>query len=379
MEAKNSVYDKLINKERENKLSQIDPVILTAKILAVLGPEQKTMVSARYGLGGGRPKTLQEIGDKFGKTRERVRQIIASAFARIRAAKIEEYQIFVDLVHGVMRDAGGFLPEEILLSKLAHNHPSSEQLSYLKFLLDLDDLVRIEKVGRVTPSWALKSSPHELIVPVCAALEEILEKEGALISQEELLAKVKQHPVYEKNKHLLSDSFIRTAMPACTRVVAGLGKKYGLAEWRDVNPKSLRDKIYWVLTKYARPMHYREIAEAIRKEKFKRAKPFTIQAVHNELIADPRMVLIGRGIYALATWGYFKGTVADVIRRVLREAGRPLTEEEIIKGVLAQRKVKEATVSFNLRRKGAFVRLPDGRFVAAIPRPKAAARAKAAK
>ena len=45
MEAKNSMYDNLINTERERQLASIDPVILSAKILGVLKPEQKNVDS----------------------------------------------------------------------------------------------------------------------------------------------------------------------------------------------------------------------------------------------------------------------------------------------------------------------------------------------
>ena len=77
-------------------------------------------------------------------------------------------------------------------------------------------------------------------------------------------------------------------------------------------------------------MHFSEIAEEIRKSDFSR-KSVTTQAIHNELIKDKRFVLIGRGIYALDTWGFKRGTVADIITSVLQEAGEPLYRDEIRK------------------------------------------------
>jgi len=374
MEAKNNLYDNLMNLERERKLSAIDPVTLAARLLALLSPLQKEMAAARFGVEGQLPQTLQQIGEKHNKTRERARQIINSAILVIKKAKIAEYQEFLELVHGVMQDAGGFLPEASLLAKLAHNHPSTERLNNLKFLLELDDLVRVEKAGKVVASWALQSAPHELVAPVCAALEEILEKEGKLVHEDQLLEKIKNHPTYLKNKHLISEAFVKTAMPACARVSVGLGGKYGLSQWREVTPKSLKDKVYWILQRAGKPMHYKEIAEAVQKEKFAKEKKFTLQALHNELIADQRMVLIGRGIYALAEWGFRPGTVADVIRYVLRQAGKPLSENEIVAGVMAQRQVKKTTILLNLREKDNFVKLPDGNYVVAIPKKVRAAK-----
>jgi hypothetical protein len=76
-------------------------------------------------------------------------------------------------------------------------------------------------------------------------------------------------------------------------------------------------------------------------------KVVTTQAVHNELIRYDQFVLVGRGLYALKEWGYKKGTVADVIEGLLKKKS-PLTKQEIIAGVLKQRKVKKGTISLNL-------------------------------
>jgi DNA-directed RNA polymerase delta subunit len=123
-----------------------------------------------------------------------------------------------------------------------------------------------------------------------------------------------------------------------------------------VNPKNIRDKIYVVLKENGKQMHFSEIAEAIKKSDFKR-KAVTTQAIHNELIKDGRFVLIGRGIYALNEWGYKKGTVADIITEVIKEAGKPLHRDEIVKRVLKSRIVKETTVLLNLQGKSKFKRV----------------------
>jgi hypothetical protein len=68
-------------------------------------------------------------------------------------------------------------------------------------------------------------------------------------------------------------------------------------------------------------------------------------------------VLIGRGIYALKEWGYEKGTVADIIAEVLREADKPLHRDEIIVRVLKSRFVKETTILLNLQGKSQFKRV----------------------
>jgi DNA-directed RNA polymerase delta subunit len=111
-------------------------------------------------------------------------------------------------------------------------------------------------------------------------------------------------------------------------------------------------------------MHFNDISEAIKKSEFKR-KDVTTQAIHNELIKDKRFVLIGRGIYALKEWGYKKGTVADIITEVLKEAGEPLHRDEIVKRVLKSRYVKETTILLNLQGKKQFQRVAKATYALA--------------
>jgi RNA polymerase primary sigma factor len=50
-----------------------------------LDPRAATIIKLRFGLGGGEPMTLKEIGGVLGLTRERVRQIEAETLASLAA------------------------------------------------------------------------------------------------------------------------------------------------------------------------------------------------------------------------------------------------------------------------------------------------------
>ena len=100
-------------------------------------------------------------------------------------------------------------------------------------------------------------------------------------------------------------------------------------------------------------MHFAEIADRINQISFDQ-KPANAATVHNELILDEKYILVGRGLYGLKEWGYQKGTVADVIEKVITEAGRPLSREEIIEKVLGQRMVKKATINLALMNRARF-------------------------
>jgi RNA polymerase primary sigma factor len=57
-----------------------------SELLAVLDDREREIIFKRYGLDGGKPKTLEEVGKKFGVTRERIRQLQNIALAKLRRA-----------------------------------------------------------------------------------------------------------------------------------------------------------------------------------------------------------------------------------------------------------------------------------------------------
>lgn len=54
------------------------------EMIKTLDPREATILRFRFGLDGGTEKTLEEVGDKFGVTRERVRQIQNIALSKLR-------------------------------------------------------------------------------------------------------------------------------------------------------------------------------------------------------------------------------------------------------------------------------------------------------
>ena len=57
-----------------------------SELLEVLDDRERKIIFKRFGLDGGKPKTLEEVGKKFGVTRERIRQLQNIAMAKLRRA-----------------------------------------------------------------------------------------------------------------------------------------------------------------------------------------------------------------------------------------------------------------------------------------------------
>jgi RNA polymerase primary sigma factor len=65
------------------------------EVLSTLSPREARILRLRFGLENGRAYTLEEVGEKFGLTRERIRQIEGKALRRLRhpkrARQLKEY------------------------------------------------------------------------------------------------------------------------------------------------------------------------------------------------------------------------------------------------------------------------------------------------
>jgi RNA polymerase primary sigma factor len=57
---------------------------MTEQVLNTLTPREERIIKMRFGLEDGTERTLEEVGQRFGVTRERIRQIEAKALRKLR-------------------------------------------------------------------------------------------------------------------------------------------------------------------------------------------------------------------------------------------------------------------------------------------------------
>lgn len=310
----------------------------------------RQIIAKRFGFGLAKKQTLEKIGRDFDITRERVRQIEKAALIKLRKEAGGEVAEANIALAAYLDTQGGLAPVEDVATGFGAT--GLGEAAYIVFLAELSsDIAVVDGNDQLHPTLGLAPTfgaarIRELSTELVKAITEVgkpttLGKVASRLSQE-LPTKAVEN------------------LALITKELAHLDNKWGLIGWPEVNPKSIRDKTYLVLVKHSRPLHFSDIAKKIHQ--LKPGRDVTVQAVHNELIKDRRFILIGRGIYALAEWGYTPGTVADIIAEVLRSEA-PLHKDEIVRRVLLKRQVKTTTIVLNLQEKDQFQRVAKATYI----------------
>ena len=326
------------------------------KLLAALPERARDVIVSRYGLGESpRKMTLEAIGKKYGITRERVRQIENHALLSIRKSVPYKSatQFFTELEE-LVRVLGGIIAEDELLSLAS---PDKGSQNYIHFLLVVDESFKKEKEDEhFKHRWyidkALANKVHEALQKLYKSLSD-----SDLISELDIISRFLAH-IEGIAEHLKNEHVVRRYLNLSKMISKNPLGEWGLITSPNVRAKGMRDFAFLVLRKHGSPIHFREVAKSIEKLFARKAH---VATTHNELIKDPRFVLVGRGLYALSEWGYMSGVVRDVIRKILTKHG-PLTREDIVGKVLKERYVKENTILVNLQNSKFFKKEKDGRY-----------------
>ncbi|MFC1663685.1 sigma factor-like helix-turn-helix DNA-binding protein [Patescibacteria group bacterium] len=309
-------------------------------------PERTSNVlERRFGLKGGERETLESIGKSYGICRERIRQIEQDGFSRLKP-KLKYHQKTFQYFVSQIRTFGNLKKEDRLLEFLGQNQ-FQNQVYFLLVISDFFD--RFSESKEFYSFWTIKKESLGLAQKIVEFTLTEFEKESRPFTIDELLR------VQKSNfSEILNKNVLHSYLEISKKIYQGPEGQFGLKDWPEINPRGIKDKAYLVLKKEKKPMHFVEVANLIDS-----ALP---QTVHNELIKDQRFVLVGRGLYALGEWGYEPGVIKDIISKVLKEAKKPLSKEEILEKVLNQRFVKKNTILLNLNDKKYFLKESQGKY-----------------
>ncbi len=360
-----SIIDKVMFSSQQELLSNLELKNIIKYLLETINDREREIIRLRHGLEQDDKHTLEDIGSKYNVTRERVRQIEKATLKKLKKVDgiSEKLKPIEQAVMGIIEKFGGALHEGFLRKELAKANPGSElnknSLNFVLMQFLGDRLSTIENHEKVHNIWRLPNVSTEQIAKKVEEIEDIVAKANHPLKVEEILEGLRVN--YPESATISDPEVIEAYLDMAKNLEKNPFGEWGFVHWDTVALKKMSDKVYLVLQKAGKPLHFTEIAEEINKlgvDK-KQANPATI---HNELILNKRYVLVGRGIYALTEWGFAPGVVSDVIAQVLKEAKKPLTKEEIADEVLRHRLVKRSTVFLSLMNKNLFTKLSDGKY-----------------
>ncbi len=332
------------------------PKQITKHFLSVLPRRAADVITKRYGLGSETKKmTLEAIGETYGITRERVRQIENFALATIRKSDaFKEEAAMFDELRGVMTKMGSLVPEHTFLSELSGDKSTQ---NHSHFLLVLGDFFTKHKEDDdFSHRWSVDKETsdkvHESLRKLYASLDD-----NQLIEESKMIEMFLTH-LKEVSEEYKNEEILKRWLSLSKRIGKNPLGEWGMASSPNVSARGVRDYAFLVLRKHGSPMHFTEVAKAIGEHFDKRAH---IATTHNELIKDKRFVLVGRGLYALSEWGYSTGVVRDVIADIIKKHGA-LTKDEVVERVMRERYVKPNTILVNLQNPKFFKKNKEGKY-----------------
>jgi len=330
------------------------------KIINKLPDKQKDIIIYRFGLSGKPKRTLASLGKKYGITRERVRQIEASALKQLKkyAEDIADiktaYNKYIKYIEGL----GGIRKFESFVKDLDGLTKSKIMPEYVDILFAIFGSPKLFGENKDFYSfWYLSKKDLSVNKAFLKKLADVLDKKKQMVIEKDRFDEIfgsvaKTHKITEA----VALNFAETSKNFAMSVFGD----FGLSKWPEINPKTIRDKSYLVLKKHGKELHFRDIAKEINKTKFDKKKAHP-QTVHNELIKDKRFVLVGRGLYSLREFGIEPGTTVEILHGLLKKNG-PMTAESIIKFVSNQRILKRNTILINLQNKKRFKKLDGNKY-----------------
>ncbi len=335
-----------------------DSVALAKRLLSAAPERAREVLVRRFGLGtNAEHETLEAIGDRSGIPRERVRQIEAAGLDAIRASKaFKEAASAFEEVAQYIHSLGAIVPEETLLSSLGKDEKSRNRFRF--FLMVNSAFFRERETNDFLARWHVDAATAKHIHNALSRLYSSL-SDTEVVSEGDMLDRFLDE-LKEVNDAYKNEEVLKRWLSLSKHIASNPLAEWGRVSAPAIRIKGVRDYAYLAVKRHGAPMHFSEVAKAIGTLFSKKAH---IATTHNELIKDPRFVLVGRGLYALTEWGYTPGVVRDVIRETLERTG-PLKKDDIIRHVKKARFVKDNTILVNLNDSRYFKRLKDGRYAA---------------
>lgn len=255
-------------------------------ILASVDSKYLSIVKSRYGYDEGKHKTLEEIGNKAGITRERVRQILKRAIKQIKhPIKRNVLQPIIENVERLLLQYKGIVSvNDIAKDK----YFASGTHNQLRFLMNLFVELYPERY-RFIEKYFLTSIDDSEIQLLHSKIREVASKCQFPINEETLIDHIKS------SVGTISEGYIAYHLLFREHIVISKGKVLSPGRL------SVPDRVKLLLKDIDKPMHFTEIAKLYRNDiKDAKTKPADIErAIHSRITDSKDFIIVGPGTFML--------------------------------------------------------------------------------
>ncbi len=326
------------------------------QLLSVLPERQRNVVQDRYGLWDCVPETLQDIGDKMGVTRERIRQIEASALRRLRQicdrAKVE-HLVREKIARYLEADPAncGVLSDDEAVVALADGCSEQQSTLGLIFLQDLwpqgDSLVSQCLRQLEEGVFCLEENAGSDYTRGLALVLEILEHLKEPVAQTTLIGELPAQLEAEGIAH--ARELLQRVLAISPSLALLQDGTVALARWSEFRRRNAASLSEAALRVIGRPAHFTEIDRKIQ-ELFANLEVPGEATIHNALVRRPdKFVWIKSGTYGLKAWGLQKPPfIKERLMQLLSEVRYPLPYWHLEEKVLEVCNCKEGSVRMTL-------------------------------
>ena len=330
---------------------------LAVQMLSRLQERPRNILADRFGLWDGIAETLQDIGDKLGLTRERVRQIEAMAIKRVR--RLYGQGVIGEFISQTVRsyldlnanEKCGVVNEEEAIASLATDCTIEEVGLAIQFFQEIDSpdknpfahsLLAVEP-GVFCLDQKAGENYREMLHQIKLRLQE-REKpmtHGVLLKEIESRTGVLFTPEQFKLAHR-----VIAISPSLSPLRNG---SVALSKWTAFHERGAANLAEAALRILGRPAHIGEIVEKVGTM-FGEVGRVSRGTLHNVLITKrDKFVWVGSGTYGLAVWGLKRPPyLKDRLVELLSASSYPLPFWHLEEKVLEVCNCKKSSVRMTL-------------------------------
>ncbi len=354
------------------------PIIPREKLLDLLLTRCKTdrerdVVRRRYGLDTGERQTLEEIGETYRITRERVRQIQKRAILRMKHPSTVAKGPLVEYIEKLIYENGGLISEEEADAKVPGilNGIKCDGSSLLNLLSDLKWIQSYEigtDIGIYSPRFS-KTSLGEISEKVIDSIKE--ESLGVNVSKlsKKVFSGINLNDArLDKNGFIFRYCLIDPRVEKLDYSLSGL-KEVGCALiFRHYTSGHFATKGWVLLIKKVleaeqSPLHFTEISSKVNDLLGDTNRRIDVRRAHSILIENKEFAHTGiRGTYGLTSWGIRKETTPQLVEECLKKACFPLHWKQIYNYVSKYKDSKPASIISVLEFNNRFEKVGNGMY-----------------